>query len=705
MNTLVKKLSNQLNYGDLSSLFHPRTVAVVGASEDPRKFGGRVLAYLSNGDWSGDVIPIHPELVHVQGISAFSSIGAVDRDIDLAVIAVPQKSVESTLDQCIDAGVKTAMIYASGYAENSAFGKTAQTTLIKKARLAGLRILGPNCIGVANAQDRFAATFATMWQDGWQSPGCTAIVSQSGAMASYFYVMLKDRGIGISKWCSTGNEGDIDIAEFISYVAEDNQTRIVIAAMEGISNGTRLLDAVRKISVSKKPVIFIKLGRSKVGQLAAASHTGSLAGEERVFDALIQQAGGIVVSTFSEAVDIASAFVGSPLPAGKRLGIVTASGGGGIMAADKAEMLGLDVPELESLVRDKIDPLIPGGNSRNPVDVTAMVLTNMDLMVPPIVHVAHSENTDALIVFLTSAFRSEDKIKKLIEQLHAHQLQATCKPIIFSLFTSPSGFQLLQAAGFPAYLEPVRAVEVIAALSNWQDRLGKINFEKTLEQNSFVLPALKDEASFLSMFASFGLNVAKTVLVHSEQEAIKATQRLGPVVVMKLSVPDLAHKSDIGGVILNIANSEDAKNAWNQLSQIYLKLSIDEKPKLIVQQQMTGGVELMLGMKIDSDFDKVMLVGMGGKWVEILDDVSICKPPIEKDQAFQMLKSLKGFPLLNGARGSPTTDIDAAIEAMVAFSQFASQAQGIESAEINPLVVGLAGQGSWAVDAKIKFNL
>ena len=210
MNTIVKKLSNQLNYGDLSSLFHPRTVAVVGASEDPRKFGGRVLAYLSNGDWSGDVIPIHPELVHVQGISAFSSIGAVDRDIDLAVIAVPQKSVESTLDQCIDAGVKTAMIYASGYAESTAFGKTTQTTLIKKARLAGLRILGPNCIGVANAQDRFAATFATMWQDGWQSPGCTAIVSQSGAMASYFYVMLKDRGIGISKWCSTGNEGDID---------------------------------------------------------------------------------------------------------------------------------------------------------------------------------------------------------------------------------------------------------------------------------------------------------------------------------------------------------------------------------------------------------------------------------------------------------------------------------------------------------------
>jgi succinyl-CoA synthetase beta subunit len=228
---------------------------------------------------------------------------------------------------------------------------------------------------------------------------------------------------------------------------------------------------------------------------------------------------------------------------------------------------------------------------------------------------------------------------------------------------------------------------------------------KTLEKNYFVLPASKDEASFLSMFASFGLHVAKTVLVHSEQEAIEATQRLGPVVVMKLSVPELAHKSDIGGVILNIANSEDAKNAWYQLSQIYLKISIDEKPKLIVQKQMAIGVELMLGMKIDSDFDKVMLVGMGGKWVEILDDISICKPPIEKDQAFQMLRSLKGFPLLTGARGLPTTDIDAAVEAIVSFSQFASQAQGIESAEINPLVVGVAGQGSWAVDAKIKFNL
>jgi len=696
-------LHNHPTYGDLSSLFNPRTVAIVGASDDPSKFGGRVLFYLGKGDWSGNVIPIHPDLQYVQGIRAVSSITAVDQAVDLAVIAVPQKSVKSTLQECIDVGVKTAMIYASGYAESTEFGKSEQMALIQKAKSAGLRILGPNCIGVANALDRFAATFATMWQDGWQPPGRTAIVSQSGAMASYFYVMLKERGIGISKWCSTGNEGDIDIAEFIHYAADDSQTRVVIAAMEGVGDGARLLAAVRKSSECKKPVILIKLGRSQVGQLAAGSHTGSLAGEDRVFDALVQQAGGIVVSTFSEAVDITSAFLASPLPIGRRVGIVTASGGGGIMAADKAQMLGLDVPELEKSLRDQIDPLIPGGNSRNPVDVTAMVLTNMDLMVPPIVHVAQSQNTDALIVFLTSAFRAEDKIKKLIEQLNAHQLDGYEKPILFSLFTTPVGFQLFQAAGFPAFLEPVRAVEVLACLLKWKERIEKLSIEKKPKQKNFSLPKKKDEASYLSMFANFGLDIAATQLVNSEKEAIDAAQSLGPLVVMKVSVPELTHKSDIGGVRLNISTIQDVRNAWHELSQIYLKLVSDKQPKLIVQRQMTSGVELMLGMKFDSDFDNVMLVGMGGKWVEILDDVSICKPPINKDQALQMLMSLKGFPLLNGARGSPIKDVDAVIRSMVAFSQFAAQAHGIESAEINPLVVGQSGQGCWAVDAKIKF--
>lgn len=696
---------NQLRpaaYGDLSAIFEPATVAVVGASEDTVKFGGRVLAYLSTGQWQGRVVPVHPRLSTVQGHKAAPDIASIDGTIDLAVIAAPQAAVEATILQCVAAGVRAAVVFASGYAEAGEAGKQRQRELVATAARSGLRIVGPNCIGVVNVRKRFAATFATMWQDGWEAPGAVSVVSQSGAMASYFYVMLRDRGLGIATWCSTGNEGDIDVAECIAYAARDPGTRVVLAALEGVANGARLIAALCDARAAGKPVILLKMGRSQVGRAAAASHTGALAGEDRIFDAAVRQAGGIVATTFSEAVDVASAFVTAPMARGRRLGIVSASGGGGIMTADRAETAGIEVPELDAALRAKLDALLPGGNSRNPVDVTAMVLTDMELMVAPIAQVAASPDVDALVVFLTSAFRSEAMVDKLIARLQANGVHECGKPVMLTTTTSPQGFARLHAAGFPSYVEPVHAVDALATLCNWQDQTGHAAAAGG-DVLPVSLPESLDEASLLALFGRHGVPVAPTVRVTSQEAAIAQAAGLGPVVAMKLSVPGLAHKSELDGVMLGIRTPAQAAEAWALLSAKAVNLgdATMAEPGVILQRQMHGVAEFMLGMRRDPSFGAVIMVGLGGKWVEILDDVAIRVAPVNAQQAHAMLQSLRGAQLLAGARGQPAADLDAAVQAIVAFSRFAAAATGVATAEINPFILGREGEGGWAVDAKL----
>ena len=697
-----RAVSPPATYGDLAAYFEPRSVAVVGASEDTSKFGGRVLAYLSSGKWEGRVVPVHPRLQQVQGLRAAPDLARIDIGVDLAVIAAPQAAVEEALEQCVATGVRAAVVFASGYAEAGEAGRLQQQSLVTRAALGRLRILGPNCIGVVNARNRFAATFATMWQDGWDQAGAISVVSQSGAMASYFFVMLRERGLGIATWCSTGNEGDVDVAECIVYAARDPGTRVVLAALEGVAHGARLISALHEARAAGKPVILLKVGRSQVGRAAAASHTGALAGEGRIFDAAVRQTGAIVASTVTQAVDVAAAFVTSSLPRGRRLAIVSASGGGGIMAADRAEADELVVPELDAPLRRSLDALLPGGNSRNPVDVTAMVLTDMELMVTPIAQVAASPDIDAVVVFLTSAFRSEAMLDKLIGRLHAHGVHRCGKPVMLTTTTSPQGFARLHAAGFPSYTDPAHAVDAVAMMCGWREHAvaSRPDFERP---GPVALPCARDEAALLALFGEHGIPVAPCALATSQAQAVALAEQLGPVVAMKVSVPGLAHKSDVGGVMLGIGDERQARDAWDALVSRQQSISPDSTtpPAVIVQRQMRGVVELMLGMRRDPSFGMVIMVGMGGKWVEILDDVAIRIAPVDANEARAMLHELRAAPLLAGARGQPCVDVEAAVRAIVAFSQLAVLAHGVMTAEINPFILGREGEGGWAVDAKL----
>lgn len=687
------------SYGDLAALFAPRSIVVVGASADPAKFGGRVLHHLLRDGFAERVFAINAREAVVQGVATCSSVAALPHPVDLAVLAIPAAACVPALAECARAGVRAAIVFTSGFAESGREGAARQRALVAAAG-DRLRVLGPNCIGVANEHARIAATFATMWLDGWTAPGGISIVSQSGALASYLYVELQARGAGIANWASTGNECDVDVAECIEYLAADAATRVIVAALEGVRDGRRLIAALDSARRVHKPVLLLKIGRSRVGSAAAVSHTGALAGDDRVFDAAVAAAGALRCRDFTHAVDVAVACSLGRYPAGRRLGIVSASGGGGIMAADRAEACGLDVPELDAATRARLDALVPAGSSRNPVDVTASVLSDTNLMVAPIAEVARA-NVDGVVVFLTSAFRSDSAADRLRAALAGADVGKTRVPILLSGLASAQRRLDLLADGYPLYTEPGGAVEAFAALAgfaeHWEHPVAKVS-----EPTPVAPPPADDEASLLAFLATHGLPSAASRLVHSADDAVAAAARFGGTVVLKLAVAGLSHKSDVGGVISELGDGHAVRAAFALLEARAEAAGLADRLRgVVVQRQHAGVVELLLGARRDAAFGTVVTLGFGGKWVELIDDVVIRIAPVATEEARRMVEDLRGARILLGLRDQPPADVDALVAAVVAFSRVAAALRDLESLEVNPFLLGRAGDGGVAVDCKL----
>lgn len=707
--TAEKKVTGELwrdgtcaPFRNLDGVFAPRSVAVVGASGDPDKFGGRALDYLLNAGYGGSVYPVNSRQSRVMGANTWPDLASIGRPIDAAVIAVPPPACIEAIEQCAALGVKAAIVFTSGFAEAGEAGRAYQQALADAANAGGVRILGPNCIGIVNERLRFAATFATMWREGWGNPGPVSFVSQSGAMASYLYVLLREGGIGTANWCATGNEADVDAAECIAHLVRDDETRVIVAALEGVKDGRRLIAALELAREAKKPVVVLKMGKSRVGADAVRSHTGALAGEDRVFDAAVRQSGALRCSSFEEAIDLATVCALGKFPSGRRLGIVTASGGAGIMIADRAEELGIEVPALPASLREELDRIIPGGVSRNPVDVTAMVLNDFDLMINPIRLVAESPGVDAVIAFLTSAFRSDAMVARLAEAIQRTGLSQVSKPVMLSLFASPQNLQRLHRAGLPAFVDPLRAVKALDSLlriaAAWRkDREITPQFAPLAPP-----PPATDESGLLAFFAANGIPVVASRLAHSASEAAALAEEMGLPVAMKISIPGLAHKSELGGIRTGIATLEQAKQTYTELHALGKSApGAGRLEGITVQKMASGVVEMMMGFRRDPLFGPVVVLGFGGKWVEVIDDVVMRVAPFGRDTAMEMIESLRGRPLLEGARGSPRADIGALAEALARFSVVAARLDGVASAEINPFILEREGAGGFAADCKL----
>lgn len=689
----------RLSGDGLPALFGPSSVAVIGASDDAAKVGGRVLAYLTSGRYRGRVYPVNSKQRSVMGRPAFPSIDDIDEPLDTAIIALPPAACVAVVRQCAVRSVKSAIVLTAGFAEAGADGAARQAQIAGIVASSPLRLLGPNCLGLVNEDLGYAATFATMWKEEWAPPGPVGIVSQSGATASYLYVMLRERGIGTSLWCSTGNELDVDVAECIRYLAGNDRTRVIVAALEGVKDGRALVAALDVARSARKPVVLIKVGRSKVGSDAVRSHTGALSGDDRVFTAAVEQAGALRCASFDEAVDVVAACAVGRHPAGPRVGLVSASGGAGILMADWAEDLGLTVPELSRDVRARVEAIVPGCASRNPVDVTAMVLNDLQMMVEPPRIIGRSGEVDAVVAFLTSAFRSDESIGRVIEALCAGRT-ADDVPLLLSAYTSTANLRRLFVAGLPTYIDPARAMVVLAALARFTRSWTRAP-SSCPPPGALALPPLETESDLLEFFRAHGVPATPSRTVTSRGQAGQVADELGFPVAMKVCVPGLAHKADVGGVRTRIAERSIAEDAFDGLAAVSGRIAPNRPPAVTVQKMANGPREMMMGFRLDSTFGPVVVLGFGGSWVEIVDDVAVRIAPIDRAEAARMIDSLRGRRLLDGARGQPPADVDALADALAAFAMLAAAFEGVESAEINPFVLGAPGEGGVAVDAKL----
>ena len=678
----------------LDDLLTPKSVAVVGASDDPTRIGGRPLAFFKNLGYEGGIFPVNPNRETVQGIPAYPSLNDISDPIDFVLVAVPAKGVIDVVKDAAAKKAKTVMIFSSGFGEMDEAGQRAQDELTRIARESGVRIIGPNCLGVFNSAINFYPTFTTTIERRQPKPGGLAIASQSGAYGSHIFYLAHLRGLDMTYWITTGNECDVHVAEAIKLLAEKDDVHTICAYAESIKDGDVLVEGLEAARAARKPVIFMKVGRSEVGAAAASSHTASLAGEDVIYDAVLKQCGAYRARTTEEALDIAYASRPRIYPVGKRIGLVTVSGGGGVLMADAAADYGLDVAEMPADAQAEMKQLVPFAAPRNPVDVTAQFFNDLTL-VPKFTKLMLDPppppprgNYDALIGFWTSVPGSP-KISPVLRKYLAEAMAGQKnKLFIQSLVAPPEICKEYEDEGFPCFEDPSRAVATMAALMSYgmAFEAGRPDTPSVPELSPLPAGDLGEKEA-KDLLAGFGLPLITDTLATSADEAVASAESAGRPVAMKIASPDILHKTDVGGVRLGVAGSEAVSSAYESIVANSKSAMPDAKiDGVLISPMAADGVDCILGVKMDPVFGPVVMFGLGGVFTEVLKDVSFRRAPVSPASAREMIEDLKGAALLKGARGTEPSDLDALCDAISKLSVFAcAHGNAIESIEVNPL--------------------
>ena len=674
----------------LDDLLTPRSVAVVGASDNPARIGGRPISFFKNLGYEGKVFPVNPNRDTVQGLQAYPSLNDIGEEIDFVLVAVPAKGVLDVVRDAVAKNVKTVMIFSSGFGEMDAAGQAAQDELARIANESGVRIIGPNCLGVFNSAINFYPTFTTTVERRQPKPGGLAIASQSGAYGSHIFYLANLRGLDMTYWITTGNECDVHVAEAIKLLAQKDDVHAICAYAESIKDGSVLVDGLEIARANRKPVIFMKVGRSEVGAEAASSHTASLAGDDVIYDAVLKQCGCYRARTTEEALDIAYAARPRIYPTGKRIGLVTVSGGGGVLMADAAADHDLDVSPMPADAQAEMKTLVPFAAPRNPVDVTAQFFNDLSLIPRFTKLMLEQGNYDALIGFWTSVAGSPAISPKLRAGLREAMEGQDSKLFIQSLVAPPEICQEYEADGFPCFEDPSRAVATMAALMSF----GMAFQQGRSPQPS--IPKLKPlpdgalgEREAKSVLAEFGLPVVEDVLAVTPDGAAEAAEKSGGPVAMKIASADILHKTEVGGVELGVTGAGAVQDAFQRIMENAGRHAPQAKVDgIIVSPMVADGIDCILGAKTDPVFGPVVMFGLGGIFTEIMGDVAFRRAPVSEATALEMIDELKGRPLFEGARGAEPVDkaqIAAAISKLSVFA--AAHADAIESIEMNPLRV------------------
>ena len=689
----------------LDALFNPRSVAVIGASEDPTRIGGRPLRYLKEFGFRGEVWPVNPRRDRVQGIEARPDIAEVPGPVDVAVVAVAAAKVLETIEACAAHGVGASVVFTSGFAETDADGAARQRRLGEIARSSGMRILGPNCLGVYNAATGFFATFTTTLDIHRPRPGPVAIVSQSGAYGSHLGLLARRRRIDVGLWVSTGNECDVTVSECIAWMAERPDIEVVAAYAEGIGDGDALLASLDAARTRGKRVFFTKTGRSEAGAEAVRSHTAALAGADAVFDAMLAQAGIVRTDSTEEMLDAAYAASFGALPASRRVGLMTISGGAGVMMADEAARQGLEVAPMPDAVQRRLKEMLSFCTPRNPVDFTAQVFNAPHLVGAFLDAMLDDGDYGAVVLFFTYVASVEFMAKPILEAIARARERHPHRPIFMSMVGPDDAIAPYEALNVPVFEDPVRAVHTVSALVRVREGLARgpgAGADTTARPPGDGYDGGRlDEHEALRLLASWSVPAVETRVAHSAAEAARAAAAIGEPVAMKILSPDIEHKTEAGGVALGVAPDDAAAEHDALVARVEARDPNAEVRGTLVAP-MVGGVECILGVRHDPVFGPVVMVGSGGVLAEVVDDVAFGKAPIDDAHAKRMIAGLSVARVLEGVRGRPRCDIDALAAAVAALSRFAAaHADAIESVDVNPFVVLPDGEGGLALDALI----
>ncbi|MDF2232249.1 acetate--CoA ligase family protein [Albimonas sp. CAU 1670] len=687
----------------LAPLFAPRSVAVIGASADPSRIGGRPIAYALRAGFAGKLFPVNPNREEIQGVKAWPSVAAIPEPIDFALLAIPAAGVPQALRDCAAKGAKAAVIFTAGFAEIGGEGPALQAEILDIARTHGLRLLGPNCLGLFNAATGHCPTFTSGIEAAMPVPGRVGLVTQSGAYGTHLLNMARDRRIGVRLWVSTGNEADVTAPECIGWMAASDEIDLIGVYMEGVNDRPAFFRALAAARAAKKPVVVMKVGSSTVGAEAAASHTASLAGSDASFDAVLRRHGALRAKTTEEMLDILYAASLSPLPKGRRLGVLTASGGAGVLIADAAEEAGLTLPPLPQVAQDAILSANPLASARNPVDVTAGVLNDFSKVTNATQNLRKAGGYDMTAAFFTSWTASPVVGPKLRAALLEGLEGGVDHPFAMICQGDSEVMASWESQGMMTFEDPSRAIHAMGALARLAEAFDAPEEEPLppLAEGVTLPTEPLSEFAAKQLLAKAGVPIPDETLATTPQEAADAAARLGAPCVLKIVSPDLAHKTEVGGVRLNVPPMEMETAAREMLATVAAKAPHARIEGLLVGPMAGEGVELIVGARRDPVMGPVMLIGLGGVFTEILKDVAVELAPLSPAQARKALEGLRGAALLQGARGKPPVAIDEAALAISRLSVLAaSDPDGFESLEINPLLA--TPTGVLALDALIE---
>jgi acetyltransferase len=688
----------------LAPFFDPRSVAVVGASRDPTKVGGSVVANLRAGGFEGRVWPVNSQVDVVQGLPATASLLAIDGPVDLAVIAVPAPAVLPALKECVSKGVGGAVVLSAGFREAGEAGRAREIELRAWLAAQPIRVLGPNCLGWIRPSRRLNATFAP----GMPPAGGIAFVSHSGALATAILDWARARRLGFSLFATLGNQADLTEADVLEASAADPETRVIVAYLEGVADGRRLLGTLRA-TTARKPVVVLKAGRSPEGARAVSSHTGALAGSDAAFDAAVRQAGAVRARSVEELFDLARGLASQPRPRGRRLLVVTNGGGLGVIATDAACDAGLEVAPLDAQVQARMREVLPATASvGNPVDLVGDA--DPARYANALHAVGPQADVDAALVIMTVQ-AATDAVGVARAVLGA--TRGWSRPVVAALVGGERvapGARILEEAGLPCYPFPEPAIQVLAGMALVAERTRAVEPEPTRwatpTTGREALDRLRADgaerlglAELTPLLAAYGIPVLMPRLAGNPDEAAAIAGALGGPVALKIASPDIPHKTDVGGVTLGLTSPTDVGHAAaSMLARIRARRPDARIWGLLVQPMAPPGKELLVGAVHDPQFGPLVMVGVGGIYVEVLRDTATRLAPVSPAEALRMLDELKMAPLLRGVRGEAPVDRAALAETISRFGQLVADCPDLLEVELNPLVAGTASVV--AVDAR-----